>query len=389
MIDVEQARRETPGCEFVAYFDNAGASLPPKVVLDTVLDHLRAESTMGGYQAEQSASERLEAVYDSIAALIGCNRTEVAFADSATRAWDMAFYGIPWRPGDRILTAHAEYASNVIAFLQIARRHGVSVDIVRNDDSGQLSVTDLANLIDERVRLIAMSHVPTHGGLVNPAVAVGRVARDAGVLYLLDACQSVGQLPLDVRAIGCHFLSATGRKYLRGPRGTGFLYVDQEVLEALEPPFLDLHSASWVSPREYRMRDDARRFELWESYVAGKLGLGKAVDYTLGWGIEDIARRVVHLAGSLRTQLDSIRSVRTHDLGVRRCGIVTFTKDGIDPSVIVRELAARQIVVNTATSRASLFDFPERGLSSVVRASVHYFNTEVEIDSLCETVAAI
>ncbi len=293
MIDVERAREETPGCEFVTHFNSAGSSLPPRVVVETVVNHLRAEARIGGYEAEDDAQNRIEAVYDSIARLVGCQRSEVALLESATRAWDMAFYSIPFRRGDRILTSHAEYASNVIAFLHASERFGVSVDVVPNDKHGQLSVDALAELIDDRVRLIAVSHVPTNGGLVNPAEAIGRLAREAGVLYLLDACQSVGQMCLDVSKIGCHFLSATGRKFLRGPRGTGFLYVSREVLPLLDPPHPDLRSATWTGPWSYSLRGDARMFEQWESYVAGKLGLGVAVEYALSWGLEAVEARVV------------------------------------------------------------------------------------------------
>ena len=385
-IDVERARSETPGCARIVHLNSAGAALPPQIVLDTVMDHLRAEATMGGYQAEDAAAQRLENVYDSIARLLGCTRSEVAIVENATRAWDMAFYGLHFKPGDRILTAKAEYASNVIAFLQVARHVDVSVEVVPDDEHGQLSVDALANLIDEHVRLIAISHVPTHGGLVNPAEEVGRIARDARVPFLLDACQSVGQMPVDVNAVGCSMLSATGRKFLRAPRGTGFLYVSNEILEQIEPPFLDLHAATWTSAWEYEMRPDARRFETWEGYVAGKLGLGAAVDYALAWGLEAIEERVVALASFMRERLSAIPGVTIRDLGARRCGIVTFTKEGWEPADIERALAARHIVVDTSTERASRFDLPTRGLSSLVRASVHYYNTEGELEALCEAV---
>jgi cysteine desulfurase / selenocysteine lyase len=389
MIDVDKARAETPGCEFVAHFNSAGSSLPPQVVVDTVVRHLLAEARIGGYEAEDEAAGRIEGVYDSIARLISCDRSEVALLESATRAWDMAFYSIPLRKGDRILTSHAEYASNVIAFLHVAKRHGASIEVVPNDEHGQLSTKALADLIDDRVRLIAISHVPTHGGLVNPAEAVGRIARAAGVLYLLDACQSAGQIAVDVSEIGCHFLSATGRKFLRGPRGTGFLYVSRDVLPSLDPPHPDLRSATWTAPWSYSLREDARCFEQWESYVAGKLGLGAAVDYALSWGLGEIETRVTALADLLRTNLSGLHGVSIHDLGERRCGIVTFTKEGLKASEIVRRLRESQIIVNTANVTASQFDFPERHLTSIVRASVHYFNTEEEIEKLCTAVEAI
>ena len=224
-IDVEQVRNDTPTCLELTHFNNAGASLPPDPVFRAVAEHLELERRIGPYEAEQRSQDKINHFYDAFAELLNCRPGEIAYVENATRAWDMAFYSVPFRKGDRILTARAEYVSNYLAYLQMAKRAGVVIDIIPDDETGQLSVSELERMIDERVRLIAVTHVPTHGGLVNPAAAVGRIARKHGILYLLDACQSAGQMPMDVESLGCDMLSGTGRKFLRGPRGTGFLYV--------------------------------------------------------------------------------------------------------------------------------------------------------------------
>jgi selenocysteine lyase/cysteine desulfurase len=388
-IDLERARADTPGCTHVAHLNNAGSSLPPAPVLETVLSHLRRESEIGGYEAEDEAADRLDGAYDSIARLIGCARDEVAVIENATRAWDMAFYGFRFEPGDRILTGRAEYASNYIALRQVAARTGAEVELVPDDEDGCMDVAALERMLDERAKLVSLVHVPTQSGLINPAADVGRVTRAAGVPLLLDACQSAGQLPLDVDELGCDVLSATGRKFLRGPRGTGFLYVRRGLLERLEPPLLDGHAAVWREDGGYEIRDDARRFENWESFVAGKLGLGAAVEYALELGLEPIRDRVQHLAAELRGRLGEVPGVTVRDRGRELAAIVTFTREGHSAQEIKSALAAARVNVTVSNAGWSRLDLGHRGLDAVVRASVHYFNDDEELDRLVGVVASL
>jgi selenocysteine lyase/cysteine desulfurase len=388
-IDIQHVRNETPGTAHVLHFNNAGSSLMPQPVLDAVIEHLQLEARIGGYEAAAEARERIEHVYDAVATLISCSRDEVAIIENATRAWDMAFYSLPFQTEDRILTASSEYASNYIAFLQRARRTGASIEVIPNDEHGQVSLDALRNMLDERVKLIAITHVPTNGGLVQPVAAIGKIAREANILYLVDACQSVGQMPMNVEQIGCDMLSTTGRKYLRGSRGTGFLYVRRAILEQLEPPFLDLHAAQWISPSEYKVRDDARRFENWETNYAAKIGLGVAIDYANQLGLDDIWRRIKALSYQLRSQLTTLPDVIVRDRGVTQCGIVTFTVEGHEPEAIQRQLAASNINVSVAVRSSAVLDMDTRKLTSMIRASVHYYNTEEEVELFIQTLTTM
>jgi cysteine desulfurase / selenocysteine lyase len=387
MMDLDRARRETPGCQHVTHFNNAGAALMPEPVLAAMLDYLQLEAQIGGYEAADKMAAELNQFYETTAALLNCHQDEIAFAENATRAWDMAFYAIPLAAGDRILTSSASYGSNYLALLQRANQVGAHIEVIPNDESGQISLTALRDMLDERVKLIELTHMPTNGGLVNPAEAVGQLAREAGVFYLLDACQSVGQMPLDVAAIGCDFLSATGRKYLRGPRGTGFLYVRRERLAVLEPPFIDIRAADWVERNRYEWQPNARRFENWERNVAGQMGLAAAIRYAQQWGLANIWQRVTDLAEELRSRLDALPHVTVHDLGSLKSGLVTFTVNGRSATAVQQYLGRQQINVSVSRIGSTRLDMEARGLTELVRASLHYYNSEAEIGRFCDRLA--
>lgn len=383
MLDIEKLRSETPGLANVIHFNNAGAALMPQAVIDAQIQHLQLEAEIGGYEAAKKARNQIQRSYYAIAQLINANHEEIAIVENATRAWTMAFYGIPFKDGDRILTSVAEYASNYIAFLQVKKRVNISLEVVPDDEQGQLDVAALRNMMDERVRLIAISHIPSQGGLIQPVAEIGAIAREYGAWYLLDACQSVGQMPIDVEALGCHMLSATGRKYLRGPRGIGFLYVSNEILQELEPPVLDLHSADWMSPDAYQLKPDARRFENWEMNIAAKIGMGVAVDYALMIGLDLIEARVQSLAAQFRDMLSEIEGVTVRDRGLKKSGIATFTVEGQEATIIHEKLAEKGINTSVSPRNYAIMDFDARGLDALIRASVHYYNTEDELENFC------
>jgi len=388
-IDVAAVRADTPGCAEVMHFNNAGAALPPRVVTDAILRYTACEALIGGYEAAETAAAEIESTRTALASLLGAQPHQIALIENATRAWDMAFYGLPLGSGDRILTCRAEYASNYLAYLQVSRRRGVRIDVIPDNEYGEIDIEAAARQLDTDVKLISITHVPTSGGLVNPAAAIGRLARAAGCYYLLDACQSVGQMPLDVAALGCDFLSSTGRKFLRGPRGTGFLYASERALSEIEPPFIDGHAASWTSADSFELRSDARRFENWEFNCATRLGLGVAARYAMELGLESIWQRVQSLAERLRARLASIEGVRVCDQGRTRCAIVGFICHNVHPEAVKAALARERINVSVSDVTWTRIDLHGRGIPALVRASVHYYNTEKEVDTLAAAVAAL
>ena len=388
-FDLARARAETPGCAEVHHFNNAGAALPPEPVLRAQVEHLELEARIGGYEAARLKLAEAERAYDALAELLNARPEEIALVENATRAWDMAFYSLPWQKGDRILTTEAEYASNYLAYLQVQRRSGVVVEVVPSLATGEVNLEALEAALARPAALVSVTHVPTSSGLVNPAEEIGRLTRAAGVPYLLDACQSIGQLPLDVEAIGCDLLSATSRKYLRGPRGAGLLYVRRELLDRLEPPLVDLRAADWTGRDEYELRPDAKRFETWERSVATRLGLGAAVDYALALGVETTWPRVQEVAAGLRAALAGVPGVELADHGANPCGIVTFVVAGHAAEEVRERLLERRVNVQHIPREHSRLDMEARGLDEVVRASVHYYNDEGDIEALVAALRSL
>jgi cysteine desulfurase / selenocysteine lyase len=378
-----QLRADTPACSNLVHLNNAGASLMPEPVFKATMRHLELEKNIGGYEAADANSDELAGLYERLGELLRVQPDEIAFIENATRAWDMAFYALPLSEGDRIITHAAEYASNYLAFLQLEKRRGVCIDVAPSDDSGQIDVDALPSLLTSRTRAINLVHVPTQGGLVNPAEDVGRFAREHGLIYVLDACQSVGQLDVDVSRIGCHILSGTGRKFLRGPRGTGFLYVSSEILDDLDPPFIDMRAATWTREDTYEFATGSRRFENWESFFAGRVGLAVAVEYALEIGMAAIEERVLHLGQYLRRALDDLDGVTVLDLGERQCGIVSFDTAHERPTDLAQRLRQKQVNISVTDTASARLDLGRRNIRELARASVHYFNTESEIDYLC------
>ncbi|WP_319412208.1 aminotransferase class V-fold PLP-dependent enzyme [uncultured Cohaesibacter sp.] len=380
-MDIEKIRRETPGLAHGIHLMASGSSLAPQPVIDAVMQFLELEARIGGYEAHAQQAEMLDGLYDSVARLIGAKRREIAILSNATAAWGQAFHALPLKAGDRIITCQAEYAANYVAFLQRQKRDGIEIDVVPNDESGAIDVAALEGLISEQTALIAITWVPTNGGLVNPAAAVGAIARKYDIPYLLDACQAVGQMPVDVGTLNCDFLSTTGRKFLRGPRGTGFLYLREKWLDSLEPAALDHFSAPLVDTTRYAVRDDARRFETWENSYALRAGLKVACDYAMDIGLEAIRQRAWGLTDLMREKLAMLPGCRIMDLGVEKCAIISFIIEGLDPQLTVEKLRSRGIAIGLSRPASSLLDAERRKLPVMQRISPHYFNNEADLDA--------
>lgn len=386
---LEQLRADTPGCFQRIHLNNAGAALPPQPVLELMQAHLSLEAQIGGYEAADEKASELAGFYTALARMLHTKPQNIAFANNATDAYARVLSAIPFKAGDVILTTENDYVSNQIAFLSLQKRFAVKVIRARDTESGGVDVDDIQLIIKEKNPvLVAVTHVPTNSGLVQPVEAIGKICRQHDIWYLVDACQSAGQMPLDVNEIGCDFLTATMRKFMRGPRGAGFLYVSDRVLEtSMEMLLPDMRGANWTAPNTYIPALDAKRFEYWEMPPALVLGSKVAVEYALDVGLDWIENRVNSLAARTRTLLAEIPGARVLDRGEKLCGIVTAYSDVWEPKGLMQTLQAKNINCRISPPGVAQIDFPRKGVSWALRISPHYYNTEEEIEQFIRVMS--
>ncbi|AEV98053.1 aminotransferase V [Niastella koreensis] len=387
--EIQAIRAETAGTAARIHLNNAGASLPPDVVIKTMVDFLREEALLGGYEIEAKYRTQLDHTHELIAQLINANRDEIALVENASAAWDLAFNGLHFEPGDEVIVSEMEYISNVLGLLNAQKMNGIVIKVIPNNAAGIFPLHELEAAITDKTKLIAVTHIPSTAGNVLPAAAIGEIARKHNVLYLLDACQSVGHVPVDVQAIGCDLMAVTGRKYLRGPRGSGFLYVRQSIQDKLRVLFFDGRTVTKVTQQDFIVRADARRFEWYEKNPAIVLGLQKAVEYLLNIGIDRVWQRIRYIADLFRERLREIDGIVVHDQGDVLCGIVTFSATGIAAKDIRAKLATKNINVHIGLAHSTLYYMNRKGLNDIVRASVHYYNTEEEIEMVCRELRTL
>ncbi|MFC5833899.1 N-methyl-L-tryptophan oxidase [Nonomuraea insulae] len=386
--DPAALRARTPGTRHARHFNAAGAALPSTATLAAVIDHLKLEARIGGYEAAEAARERTEGVYGLAAALLGARPDDVALVESATVAWQRAVSALPLGPGDRILASASSYVSSALHLLELRGSRGVRVEVLPADDAGRVDLEALERALRTPAALVTVAHVPTSSGLVEPVAEVGALAAAAGVPVLLDATQSAGQLPIEVGALGCDVVVGTGRKFLRGPRGTGFLYVSPRMREVMRPAAPDVRGARWVADQRFDLDSGARRYETWEAAHALRLGLGAALSETLELGVDRIRERIGELAARLRLGLEALSGVRLADPAGAGCGIVTFVREGQEPARTALELREAGFHLVSVPAAHGQWDLGRRGLPAVVRASVHVYNDEEDVDALLGHLSA-
>ncbi len=357
-------------------------------VVNTMTSHLQLESRIGGYAAAMQMQTSLDRIYSNAAALLGCDADEVALTDSHSRGWRDVLSCLQFSQGDRILVARSEWGGNYAALTHMAQRSGASLEVIPTTDTGEVCLDALARMMDHRVRLVSLTWLPANGGLIQPAAHVGALTRAAGVPFFLDASQAMGQLPIDVRTLECDVLTAPGRKWLRGPRGTGLLYIRRAFLSTLTPPVVDHFTAPFLHGG-YTLRDDARRFETSEACIAARLGLGQALEDVLALGIDRIKQDIFTKSQSIRQALSGIAGVQLHDLGVHQSGLLSFTFDRCTAKTAQARLNAKGIEVALNGIAFTPLDMQARGLTDILRASAHTTTTQTDIARFIDAASQI
>jgi selenocysteine lyase/cysteine desulfurase len=382
-------RAQTPACSEVLHFNHSGASLPSQATIGAITAQLGSESRFGPMESAATGIEAIELARSSAASLLNAHTDEIAFASSGSAAWGSAFAALgPWRPGDRILLGRQEWAGNLATMHASAGVAGASIEVIPCASDGSVSVEALAEMIDDRVRLISLTWLPANGGLINPAAAIGAIARAHGIPYFVDAGQALGQMRVDVRALGCDVLKGAGRKFLRAPRGTAVLYVRRESLPGLMPPYVDVLSSPFHQ-FDFKTRNDARRFESSEVSMALMCGLSNALQEAVALGVDRVEQRVRSLSNDFRNTLMRVPGVTVRDLGTMHSGLVSFTIDRWSPTDVKAMLARRRINVGVNGIEYTPLDMHARCLSSVVRVSISHLNTVNELDELAEAIAGL
>lgn len=386
--EIETLRKDTPGCANVIHLNNAGAGLMPDPVTQAILSHIQLEASIGGYEASAIKQAEIKGFYTAAARLLNTSAANIAFTASATDSYTRALSSIPFKTGDVILTSNDDFISNQIQFLSCQKRFGIRIERIQNAPEGGIDLNDLDHkLKTTKPRLVSITHIPTNSGLIQPVKQIGEIISRYDTWYILDACQSIGQMKLDVKELKCDFLSATCRKFLRGPRGTGLLYIsDKALTQGLEPLFIDMRGAEWIEKDLYRPVADAARFEDWEFPYALVLGTRSAIEYCLHVGEDRIWQRVKELSDYMRHELSSLQKLRVLDRGPELGGLVTFTIEDSDPVYLTQQLLSRRINVVPSYRKFAVMDFDEKGAAWAIRASPHYYNTIDEIDRFIDAV---
>ena len=374
----------------VVHFNHSGAGLPSPETVQAVVDHLRLEAERGPMEAGAIASDAIRNSYQVAAQLLGCAPQDVAFGTSHGQLYGNLIASIPLSAGDKIFVSRQEWIGNVLCLQRSANLSGASLSLMASDDTSAVDPIALGESLSSEVRIVALTWIGAGSALINPAAAIGAAIRHAGssAFFIIDASQAIGQVPINVAEIGCDALIACGRKFLRGPRGTALAYISPRLAAEIVPRSID-NVSSTLSNGNVVVANSAQAFEFGEESVALKLGLGKAIEQALSLGVDRIRLKLHHKAAILRQALAVVPGVQLLDLGNSKGAAVTFAINGVACATAKQRLADQGINIGMNGPGYTPYDLSIRGISELLRASVHLSTTDDDIALIVNATRSI
>lgn len=390
-MNVLKVREDFPILKDVIYLDSAATSLTPEPVLKAAMDyyyHYRANVGRGVYRTAQLADQKYRDAHKRVARFIGGRKGETAFTKNTTESINAVAYGLKWKKGDRIVATLLEHHSNLLPWMRL-REKGIELSIVKPDESGYLDPSDFEREVDDRTRLVAVSHLSNVLGTIAPVKEISRICRDHGTSLLVDGAQSVPHMAVDVERLGCDFLCFSGHKML-GPTGAGVLWMRDA--DSIEPLLTGGGMVEDVSPDGFERKKGYEGFEAGTPDISAGIGLGAAVDYLERIGIDEIAAHETKLAERLLRGLQELDGVEIYGPKETkgRSGVISFNVAGLLPHEVALMLDQAS---NTAVRSGLHCCIPlmkHLGLrQGCVRASLYLYNTEDEVERLLATLEEI
>jgi len=375
------------------YFDSGSTSLKPIPVLNAINNYyetLSASVGRGLHYPSYLATKSYDEAHEKVRKFFN-GKGEIIFTKNCTEAINIIAYGIEWKTGDKIVTTYLEHNSNLLPWLNL-RLQGIEVEVLKCETDGTIDLKELSKSIDNRTKLVAVTHASNVLGTIVPVGDITEIAKKKGAMVLIDGAQAAPHLKVDLDTIGCDFYAASGHKML-GPSGTGFLFINTQVLNRLKPMMLGGGSATDVELDKITFTKGGKIFEAGTPNIAGGIGLGAAVDYLKKIGMEQIKEHELELVAYLMDQLKKIDGITIH--GPRelkkRTGVVSFSIKDIPAhriAILLDEIGG--IAIRSGNHCAFLLcrDILKKECGTA-RVSFYIYNTQEEIDKFIDVLEEI
>lgn len=364
-------------------FNNAGSSKNSNKVIKTIIAYLEEEQKLGGYLAAKLNRPKILNFYRVFSKLIKCKKSEISFLPSSTYGWNFFLNSISFKKNDNVIIFENEYGNN---FISLLKKKNLKIKVSKLSHDGQVCFESLKENIDRNTKLVSVCHISSQCGNLIDVQKVGKIVKEINrnTLFLVDACQSIGQIDINVRKINCDVMIGSGRKYLRGPRGTGFIFIKDDLKKNLSPIISDSFSCKIVNMKKIIYKKNY--FETFEYSPALLLGLTEAIENIHSIGIKKIQKKIKKLSLYFRLKVRKLNGVIIFENECLISGINTIIINGFSTKEVLDYLLKKKILCSISDNKTSYHFFKTRKRKSLLRLSFHYYNDFKEIDFLIKTI---